>query len=268
MVTGGGSGLGRALSLELARRGVRVLVTDVDRDAAETTADGVRDAGGVAFVETCDVRSESEVFKLADAARDHFGRDADIVCNNAGVAVAGPFADISSDDWKWIIDVNLWGVIHGCRAFAPAMQERRRGYILNVASAAGLLCAPQMAPYNVTKSAVVGLSETLFSEFKPRGVRVSVLCPTFFQTQIMASSRGPVDGEMRGLAEKAMTRSKVQAPEVASQAIDGLRAGRLYVVPMSDGRVAWRLKRANPQRFHALLAGGLERVGQLLGRLG
>lgn len=268
VVTGGGSGLGRALCVELARRGAQVLIADIDLSAAEETASLVRNQGGVAHVETCDVRSEEAVFRLADAARELFGHSADIVCNNAGVAVAGPFSRISSEDWKWIVDINLWGVIHGCRAFAPAMLERRSGFILNVASAAGLLCAPEMAPYNVTKSAVVGLSETLFAEFASQGVQVSVLCPTFFETSIMDSSRGPVDGRMQSVAKKAMQRSKVQAPEVARAAVDGLIRGELYVVPMTDGRVFWRMKRANPQRFYELLEGGLDRVGRLLGRFG
>src|SRR6185312_10510780 len=112
-----------------------------------------------------------------------------LVINNAGVAVGGRVGEVALDDWRWIMGVNLWGVIHGCHVFATQLRAQGSGHILNVASAAGLLAPPGMAPYNVTKAAVVALSETLRGELRDAGVGVTVLCPTFFRTNIAASSR-------------------------------------------------------------------------------
>ncbi|MEM1415671.1 MAG: SDR family NAD(P)-dependent oxidoreductase [Myxococcota bacterium] len=265
VVTGGGSGLGRALCLEVASRGGRVVVNDIAREGAEETARLVRAAGGEAFVELADVRDQAAMHALAEAAEGHLGA-VDLVCNNAGVAVAGAFEETSEEDWRWIVEVNLLGVVHGCQAFAPAMLARRSGFILNVASAAGIVSTPRMASYNATKAAVVALSETLHAEYHDRNVTVSVLCPTFFVTDIMKSSRGPVSAKERRTAEKAMRISKVQAPDVARAGLEGLARGDLYVLPMRDARLFWRLKRAHPQAFADFLKGGIDRIGRVLSR--
>ncbi len=262
VVTGAGSGLGRAFCEELGARGARVVASDVDEVGAAETAERVRRAGGDAIVVRCDVADPAQVDALAEKARAWAG-DIDLVINNAGVAVAGRFEKVALDDWKWIMGINLWGVVHGCRAFVPAMRARKRGYIINVASAAGLLATPKMAPYNVTKAGVVSLSETLHAELAGDHVHVSVLCPTFFQTNIARGSRGSIDDRMRTLMEKLMARSRVQAPEVAKAALAGVAKNQLYVVPMTDGRAMWRLKRLAPERFYQLVGG---RVMRLLGR--
>ena len=262
VVTGAGSGLGRAFCEELGARGARVIVSDIDEVGAAETAERVRAAGGEARVVRCDVADPAAVDALAADARAWLG-DVDLIVNNAGVAVAGRFDTIALDDWRWIMGINLWGVVHGCRAFVPAMRARKRGFVINVASAAGLLATPKMAPYNVTKAGVVALSETLHAEVARDGVHVSVLCPTFFRTNIGRSSRGDVDGRMRDLMEKLMARSRLQAPEVARAALAGVEKNQLYVVPMADGRALWRLKRLAPERFYQLVGG---RVMKMLGR--
>ena len=262
VVTGGGSGLGRAFCEELGARGVRVVVSDIDEVGAAETAERVKRAGGDAKVVRCDVADAAQVDALAEAARAWAG-DIDLVVNNAGVAVAGRFETIALADWHWIAGINLWGVVHGCRAFVPAMRARKRGWIINVASAAGLLATPKMAPYNVTKAAVVALSETLHAELAADHVHVSVLCPTFFQTNIAKSGRGAIDPRMTQLMEKLMARSRIQAPEVAKAALAGVAKNQLYVVPMTDGRAMWRLKRLAPERFYQLVGG---RVMKILGR--
>ncbi|MAQ17949.1 MAG: short-chain dehydrogenase [Sandaracinus sp.] len=251
VVTGGASGLGRALCLELARRGGTVLIADIDADGASETAELVRAAGGSAAIAECDVRQWEQVEALAHRAAAEIG-PIDVLCNNAGVAAVGPFEEISLEDWRWCVDINLWGVIYGCRAFLPKMRERRRGYVLNVASAAGLLAPPGMAPYNITKSAVVALSETLHAEYAPH-VHVTALCPTFFRTAIMDNARGADEKSSRA-TKKLMDRSALQAPDVARIALDAVQRGTLYAVPMRDGRMFWRLKRALPQRYYDVLA--------------
>lgn len=252
VITGGGSGLGRAFALELAREGGTLVISDIDRDAAEATATQVRALGAAAFVQTCDVRDLEAVEALATFCRGALG-GVDLLVNNAGVAVSGGFEGIPSDDWQWVVDINLWGVVNGCRAFLPMMRAQRRGQVINVASAAGLLAAPSMAPYNVTKSAVVALSETLYAEYRQHGVNVTALCPTFFQTAIMDRGRFQPDTNA-GMARRRMKASKIQAPEVARAALDAVSRGQLYCVPMRDGRLLWLLKRLAPGLFHRVMA--------------
>lgn len=255
VVTGAASGLGRAFCLELGRRGARLLCADVDEPGARKTA---ADVGGTAL--RCDVARIEEVEALAAEAERALG-GVDLVINNAGVAVGGAVGDVALDDWRWIMGVNLWGVIHGCHVFAPRLRAQGRGHILNVASAAGLLAPPGMAPYNVTKAAVVALSETLAAELAPSGVGVTVLCPTFFQTNIGKSARS-VDDRKLALVEKLMARAKVQADDVARFALDAAARDELYALPHADGRWMWRLKRWAPGSFAAVSAKVVSRLSR------
>jgi NAD(P)-dependent dehydrogenase (short-subunit alcohol dehydrogenase family) len=248
VITGGGSGLGRGLALHLADLGASLVVSDVNEAGAEETASLTRERGAQTEVIACDVTDRAAVFDLVEETEKRLG-GIDLICNNAGVALGGPFDEISIEDWRWIVDINLWGVVYGCQAAIPKMKAQGRGYILNVASAAGLLSPPSMAPYNVTKAGVVSLSESLYAEYKGSGIRVSVLCPTFFQTNIMNAGRGAPTPDEEARIRKWMERSKVQAPDVAKAAIDAVRDGELYVQPMADGRDAWQLKRQDPQKY-------------------
>ncbi len=172
--------------------------------------------------------------------------------NNAGVAAGGPVGDIPLEDWDWVVDVNLWGVIFGCRAFVPAMRARGRGWVLNVASAAGFANLPMFAPYNVTKAGVIALTETLRAEGFDTGVGATVLCPSFFRTQIAASSRGE-DETVRAQVEWMMDRSKLDATAVAVAALAAVEEGRLYAIPMRHARAAWIAKRVAPEVFHRMV---------------
>ena len=247
VVTGAGSGLGRAFCLELHKRGARIVCADIDGALAQKTA---AEVGGAAVV--CDVARIEDVEALAAAADRALG-GVDLVINNAGVAVAGAVGEVPLDDWRWITGVNLWGVIHGCHVFTPRLKQQGRGHIINVASAAGLLAPPGMAPYNVTKAAVVALSETMQAELQHTGVGVTVLCPTFFQTNIHKNARGS-DEKKAALVEKLMTRSKIQADDVARIALDTAAANELYALPHADGRWMWRLKRWAPASYVSMTA--------------
>src|SRR5262245_32198132 len=140
VVTGAGSGLGRAFGLELAKRKARILLSDIKAETAEETAAAARALGAEAHAAVCDVSKPEQVEQLANHADELFG-GSDMVINNAGVAVSGNVGDVSLEDWKWILEINLWGVIHGCHAFVPRFKKQGSGHILNVASAAGLLSA-------------------------------------------------------------------------------------------------------------------------------
>jgi NAD(P)-dependent dehydrogenase (short-subunit alcohol dehydrogenase family) len=253
VVTGGAGGLGRALCLALARRGAKIVIADRDVAGAEVTARDVKGLGGTAEVVSCDVSLPDQVEQLAVIADQKFG-GTDLLVNNAGVAVAGRMGEIPLADWEWIFGINLWGVIYGCHSFAPRFKKQGTGHILNVASAAGLLCAPEMAPYNVTKAGVVALSETLRSELRSHGVGVTVMCPTFFKTNIIAHSRtAEHSAKLMGLAEKRSQTSALQADDVARIALEACDKDELYAVPMPDGKWAWRLKRLAPETFYGRL---------------
>lgn len=260
VVTGGAAGLGRALCLALARRGGKVVIADRDLPGAEQTAHDVVAAGGQAEATRTDVSRLEDIEKLATLAEARFG-GTDLLVNNAGVAAAGSIGSVPMKDWEWIFGINLWGVIYGCHVFAPRFKAQKSGHILNVASAAGLLCAPEMGPYNVTKAGVVALSETLAGELVPYGVGVTVLCPTFFKTNVIASSR-TVEGmdAMRSLVTKWSEKSKIQADDVACIALQACDSNKLYALPMSDGRWAWRVKRLAPQAYYKLASRTFKRL--------
>jgi NAD(P)-dependent dehydrogenase (short-subunit alcohol dehydrogenase family) len=161
-------------------------------------------------------------------------------------------AEIPQGDWEWIMGINLWGVIYGCRVFIPRFKAQGRGAILNVASAAGLLCTPEMAPYNVTKAGVVALSETLCSELKGDRIGVTVLCPTFFQTNIMQATRSQErePSARRGEADGAGQGPGARGGSPRAASVD---AGELYSLPHADGAWSWRIKRMSPERFYQTL---------------
>jgi len=259
VITGAGSGLGRALAVQLARRRGRILVTDIDLAAAEETVRLVEAAGGEAAAMVCDV-TEVDAVEAAAAEVERRWGGADILVNNAGVAAGGLVGEQSLDDWRWIVGINLWGVIHGCHVFAPRFRKRGSGYILNVASAAGFVSLPEMASYNVTKAGVIALSETLWGELSGCGVQVSVACPSFFKTEIMNAFRSP-SGRQRVMAANLFRRSHSTADDVAAAALAGLESGAFYVVPHSEGKLAWRLKRFNPALYLAGLRGLLYSFG-------
>lgn len=248
VVTGGGSGLGRALAHALVARGTRVVVADVVEERAREVAE---ELGPSALAVPVDVRDPHAMAGLLDTAVSELG-PVDLWVNNAGVAVAGLVGDVPLDDWRWVVDVNLWGVVHGCHAVVPHLKARGRGALLNVASAAGLVSTPGMAPYNLTKAAVVSLSETLYAELRPQGIGVTVLCPTFFQTRLLETSRS-ADAKHARMADRLMQRSKFTSEQVAEAALADVAAGRLFSVPMTDGRLMWAVRRLAPQGFYDLM---------------
>jgi NAD(P)-dependent dehydrogenase (short-subunit alcohol dehydrogenase family) len=244
VITGAASGFGRALALVLAERGATLVLGDLDEAGLRETVDlvlakGARAARGV----RCDVTRLESVQALAGACES----EVDLVVNNAGVSSGGAVGQAPIEDWRWTLEVNLFGVLHGCHVFVPILLAQGHGHVLNVASAAGLLSPPRMGAYNVSKAGVVALSETLAAEFEGTRVGVTVLCPTFFRTNICKNGRFP-DERTRKTAEKLVNEGR-SAEEVARAALASVERGRLYSVPMSDGRMFWRMKRLMPESF-------------------
>ncbi|MCU4186068.1 SDR family NAD(P)-dependent oxidoreductase [Acidiferrimicrobium sp. IK] len=248
VVTGAGSGIGRAFALELAARGGRVVCSDIALDRAEATAAEIRASGGTAHAVACDVGRLEDVEALAGAAEDFLGAPVDLVVNNAGVGTGGSvIGETPIEDWRWTVGINLWGVIHGCHVFVPRLRAAGRGGVINVASAAGFAAAPQMAAYNATKAAVIAVSETLAAELSGTGIGVTVVCPTFVATNIAVNGRMTDRG--RETANQLMARGKVSAEGVARMALDGHDRGRLYVLPQLDAKIVWRAKRSAPNLY-------------------
>lgn len=267
VVTGAGSGIGRAFALELARRGGRVVCADIDVAAVKETVLLVESAGGEAHAVACDVGDELQVRELAAAAESWLGRAPSLVVNNAGIGVGGALVgDAPLDDWRRALDVNLWGVIHGCHVFVPLLREAGRGGVINVASAASFTAAPRMAAYNVSKAGVVSLSETLSAELAGTGVAVTVLCPTFVRTNIV--SNGLIDPAAARLASLAMRFTGFSPERVARTTLDAHDRGQLYVVPQLDAKALWQLKRHLPTTYTQLagLAGRLVPSAESTGR--
>ncbi|MEU1207559.1 SDR family NAD(P)-dependent oxidoreductase [Nocardia sp. NPDC005825] len=259
VVTGAGSGIGRAFALELAARGGEVVCADIDKDRADETVRLIeRTHGRPAHAVFCDVSRREDVESLALHAELLFGGAPTLVINNAGVGIGGkPVGDIGFGDWEWALGINLWGVVHGCEIFAPQLRAAGRGGIINVASAAGFAAAPGMAAYNVSKAAVVSLSETMAAELAGSGVTVTALCPTFVRTNVVTDGR-ITSGSSR-LADGLMRWTGFSPESVARTTLDAHDRGALYVLPQLDARVVWHLKRHFPALYTQAL-GVLNRV--------
>jgi len=250
VITGAGSGIGAAFAIELAKRGGRVVCSDVDEATAQATADAITDGGGKATAVRCDVSSIDDVTQLAKHAQSFFGGAPSLVINNAGVGAGGtPIGEADLDDWNWVLGINLWGPIHGCHVFAPILREAGRpAGIINVASAAAFGAAPGMAAYNVSKAGVLSLSETLAAELSGTGINVTVLCPTFVKTNILVSggNAGKISAQSTQLAERLMRWIGFSPERVARMCLDTNDRGGLYCMPQPDARIGWGIKRFTP----------------------
>ncbi|MGW0178126.1 SDR family NAD(P)-dependent oxidoreductase [Nocardia sp. NPDC003345] len=259
VVTGAGSGIGRALAVGLAARGGQVVCADIDEvRAAETVAAIDREHPGAAHAFRCDVARREDVEILARFADSVLDGPVTLVINNAGVGIGGHrVGEIGFADWEWALGINLWGVVHGCEIFAPRLRAAGRGGIINVASAAGFAAAPSMAVYNTSKAGVLALSETLAAEFGGTDIAVTVLCPTFVRTNVARDGR--ITQGSRSLADTLMRWTGFSPERVARITLDAHDRGRLHVLPQPDAQLIWLLKRAFPGQYTAV-AGLLERL--------
>jgi NAD(P)-dependent dehydrogenase (short-subunit alcohol dehydrogenase family) len=245
IVTGAASGLGRALAVALGRERWFIALADVNTAGSEETLRLVRQAGGDGSVEELDVRHVEEWQALRDRLKARW-QNLDLLANNAGVAGSGFVGEYSIDDWRWIIDVNLWNGINGCHTFVDWLKTNPRGaHILNTCSMAAIVSAPTMAAYNVTKAGMLALSETLYSELMPYNVGVTAICPAVFRTNLLESARWCREEERR-LFQKGFEQAKMTAEDVAQAAIRAMKRKQLYVVVPFESRMHWYLKRVAP----------------------
>jgi NAD(P)-dependent dehydrogenase (short-subunit alcohol dehydrogenase family) len=248
-VTGGASGIGLALGRAFAQAGMRVMLADIETEALAAAVTSLRDVGPGVRGMNCDVADALSVERAAQATYQAFG-NVHVVCNNAGVAAGGGIDHISLDNWRWVLDVNLMGVLHGIRSFLPHIRGHGEGgHIVNTASMAGMTGGLGFSPYTASKFAVVGMSEGLAEQLKPHGIGVSVLCPSYVRTGIGASGRnrpqryGPsptLDPASPATAMVADIALRLQAglePDaVAARVLDAVRNDDLYVFTHADSR--------------------------------
>lgn len=247
VVTGGASGLGLAAAELLAARGWRLALLDRDAERlAAATARLVTLGSPLAEGSAVDVTDEAGVRIAIDRFVVRCG-GLDLALNSAGVAVAGDLLETPEADWRWILDINVMGIVQSCRAEWPHLVAAGGGLIVNVASAAAFACGARMGAYNASKAAVVALSETLYQEGRAHGVQVTAAMPGFFRTRLMEQARAPADA--RGFALRMMARSNLEADTVAREILERAAAGASHVVLPATYRWLWRLKRLAPRSF-------------------
>lgn len=250
VVTGAAHGIGRSFAYEIVRRGGSVICTDIDEIQLKKTTGELGELGvGRVVPYVCDVRSEVEMKTLSEQAEELLGRPVSLLVNNAGVAAGGKIGEMPLEDWRWCMDINLWGVIHGCHFFVPKLRSLGFGGIVNVASAASFTAWPEMACYNASKAAVVALSETLTAELAGTGIHVTMLCPTGVNTQVMDRARVP-EHTRKATSLALKSHPLIASPDAVAQlTLDGLDRKQMYVMPQLDSRMLWRAKRYAPSVY-------------------
>ena len=248
LVTGGASGLGLALATAFLERGDRVIVADL----APTDARPASVPEDARYLRL-DVRSEGEWTAAREQIEKIWG-GLDVLVNNAGIAQGGRIEMLTEEDWKQIIDINVLGVTRGCRTFVPMLKAQGRGYIVNTASLAGLVHPPAMSSYTAVKAAVVAISESIRWELQPFGIDVSVVCPSFFRTNL-ASSLNSSDPAAYEFASKLIDRAGRSAGEIAAEVMIALDAREFLILPDPDARKAYRGKRFLPAAYARTMFG-------------
>ncbi len=258
VVTGGASGLGRAMALHFAREGMHVAVADIEQKSLEAVVAEIKALGVNAIGVRTDVSKGAEVDALAGRVVAELG-GVHVVCNNAGVSPLGLAWETSLADWQWMLGVNLWGVIHGVRAFTPLLLAQDEGHIVNTASVAGLINPPNSAMYNVTKHAVVALTETLYHDLGERKSKVgcSVLCPAYVPTGIADSERNrpselvnpsvqksPEQLAREEMLRKAVRSGRLTADDIGAAVLSAVKEDRFYILthPKIKGAIRARME--------------------------
>ena len=249
-VTGAASGLGLEFCRHLARDHWRLMIADINGDRLAEAAEELKQLGADIIAERIDVADHRQVDTSAARLQEEWG-GVDLVFNNAGIVGSGEFESLSLEQWRRMIDIDLWSVIYGCRALVPILKQQKNGYLINTASSAGTLAPPQMASYNVAKAGVVALSETLKVELAPFGIGVTVICPTVFKTNLGESMTGGTAFD-RNL-QRQLDDSRVTPADVVEATFRQMRKNRLYVKPQHDAKWSWRLKRLAPNGYSRLM---------------
>ncbi len=256
-ITGAGGGLGRVMSIELAGNGWTIGISDISEKGLQETAAMIEKAGGKAISFVLDVADSD---KYAMVAQDYLSQTGgiDLLINNAGVGDGGVFGEYAVENWKWIVGINQMGVIYGCHNFVPVMKQQKSGHVINIASAASFANLPSMSPYNVTKAAVVSLSETIYGELKGENVGVSVVCPTFFKTNVMQHSRG--NEAQKAAGQKMVDKSGIEPIVVAQKVLNDAGKKTFYIIHPFSAKALFWTKRFFPNIVINIIANGYHKI--------
>jgi NAD(P)-dependent dehydrogenase (short-subunit alcohol dehydrogenase family) len=258
LISGAASGLGRALAVRLARDGWQLAIADIDEAGSRETLRLVEAAGGTGRIELLDVRQFDEWHRLVDRLKNDWPR-LDMLINNAGVACSGQVGITPLDDWRWLIDTNLFGVINGCYACLNWLKQNPgRTSLVNISSIAAVLAPPAMATYNVAKAGVLALSETMASELHTSRVRVTVACPGFFRSRLLDCGRFQTQLE-RMSAERYTGTAPMNADQIADCIIRAAYRGKLHVFLPARARWLWNFRRLFPGLWIKMLGAGYAR---------
>lgn len=250
VITGGGGGLGQQLSVDFAKRGWKVCVSDVDLARARETVQLVDQNGGKGIAFQCDVTKIDDIQKTADTVLNKWG-SVDIIINNAGVPVGGLIKNVPMDDWRWIMNINLMGTIHGCKVFTPIFESQGGGHIVNIASIAGIVSLAGQGPYSASKAAIISLSETLKIELAAKKIGVTVACPSYFLTDFLKNLRYS-DEHMKKMSEAFYKKCKSTPEGVSKCVIKAVEKNSLYAFPYFDAKFYYKFKRLAPETYFKL----------------
>ena len=247
LITGAGSGLGRALAFRYAEACWRVACADIRLDRARETVELITGFGIGAMAIQVDVGDDESFEGLRDEVLAAW-EGVDLVINNAGVSAGGSVLNASMEDWHWMLNINLLGVVRGCRLFGPVLIEQGAGHIVNIASFAALAGGPGMATYATAKAGVVTVSEGLRADLEGSGVRVSVVCPSFFQTNLLEGFRAPDTASLK-MATALMRDARESAADIAEAIYRAVGRGEFLILPSAEVRKLWRIKRWFPNLY-------------------
>ncbi|MGB8166106.1 MAG: SDR family NAD(P)-dependent oxidoreductase [Chthoniobacteraceae bacterium] len=250
-ITGAGGSLGRALAVALARDGWTLGITDLRDDALAESKQLIEQAGGRAFVYRFDV-ADKDAYRAAFESYIASAGGLDVLINNAGVGDGGMFGDYSLENWQWITGVNQMGVIYGTHFAVPLLKQQRSGHIISIASAGGIANLPEMSMYNVTKAAVISLMESIYAELRVSGVSVSVVCPTFFRSNVMQYHRG--DARTTSLGEAIAQSARHSAPELADYVLRSAGRRAFYILYPRQAKLTFYLKHFFTRSFLFIIA--------------
>ncbi|MFW9785601.1 MAG: SDR family NAD(P)-dependent oxidoreductase [Candidatus Heimdallarchaeota archaeon] len=264
LITGAANGIGKSFALALAREGMNLFITDIDIEKLEKVKNDIKNIGAQVYSAKCDVTKIKDFQDTAKQFNSKLG-ELDLLINNAGIVIGGNIFEITLDDWKDLLDVNLWSIIHSLKVFLPKMVSQSHGHIVNVASAAGVIGATEPLPYIASKFAVVGLSEALFGQLSSYGINVSVVLPLYVRTNIFESckikhSQELIDdvGEekLREISKsllKDMQSKSILPDRAVKKYIQGIKNNQLYIYDSKAVLSILTLKGTNQPHFEQVL---------------
>jgi short-subunit dehydrogenase len=263
-ITGAANGIGKSFAFALAKEGMNLFITDIDLENLKTVKSQIEELGTTVYSSKCDVSKIEDFQSAADEFYSRLG-NLDLLINNAGIAIGGSILEITLDDWKNLLDVNLWSVIHSLKVFLPKMLEKKQGHIVNVASGAGLFGSTEPIPYITSKFAVVGLSEALYSQLSLYGINVSVIVPSYIRTIIFEKAKVKYSRDMiNDVGQEKLEQisqnflkemqSKAMLPDRAvKKYLKGIKENQLYIYDTKALLGLFIMKGTNPRQYENFL---------------